>query len=671
MDVEQELEWKAAQSTAISVQLVPAAKRHLKFLATVDRNRWLYQSPGLERAIYRYNACWLPLLAKHLESPFFEGPLVVPFDCEWIWHCHRLNPVRYKSDCEEFYGRILDNENIVSSLEVTSGSETEKVWKMLYSAEPFQMDSSSALQDNAYAKKGDEKCTKYDLICAVQRQSPFCYQVSRAHMNDNRYLEGAVARYKGFLHLIKRNAEKSVKSFSVPTYDIDLIWHTHQLHPASYCKDLLEIMGKVLNHDDTDSDRTKGEKLDVGFSATTKTFEEMYGSRYSRAGAMYRGSTPSPVRTMPYPISTTKKVAAASENQKIDIPKIKDLEVMLEFVNVRNLPEEQKGSLLVSFSKTQPDAIFNAKRSLTIFSESGVKQVATFHCEPTGHLIFELMSCFPPSLPLPKSSKSLGVASVSLEDFLSPDSSLIFEKWLELVPNTNTMESKPIGLRVAISVTVPNPLPYVLHIVNSQPFSKASCSFPVLTIIFAKSRTHVFDAAGDLVMSLQMRSSKKLMGNKKFKRKQVIGTTAAGETRTLAKFVDSEWSMVNSPWFLQLPSSNDDDGHILQLSGPHIVRLFPGSRLDYESKCCEKHKCGREIERHLVTAVEFSADDPYGRAVALLDLKSGIVKVKEEWFLLPCLILALILGKEGYHSPASGGKTAKEKGLPNEEVARK
>ncbi|KZV58438.1 hypothetical protein F511_22122 [Dorcoceras hygrometricum] len=654
MEVEQELEWKAAQTTAISVQLVPAAKRQLKFLAAIDRNRWLY------------NACWLPLLAKHSESPIFEGPLVVPFDCEWIWHCHRLNPVRYKSDCEEFYGRILDNDNVVSSLDGTSGSETEKVWKMLYSSEPYDLEFSSALQDNAYAKKGDEKCTKYDLISAVQRQNSFFYQVSRAHMNDDRYLEGSVARYKGFLHLIKRNTEKSIKSFSVPTYDIDLIWHTHQLHPASYCQDLLEIMGKVLNHDDTVQDRTKGQKLDVGSSTTSKTFEEMYGSRYWRAGAMYRGSTPSPVRTIPYPVSATKKVAASIENQKIDIPKIKDLEVMLEFVNVRNLPEEHKGSLSVSFCKTQPDVIFNVKRSLTIFSESGEKQVATFHCEPTGHLIFELMSCSPPSLPLPKSSKSLGLTSVSLEDFLSPDSSLIVEKWLELVPNSNTMETKRIGLRVAISVTIPTPLPYSLQLISSQPFSKVSCLFPLpMTVKFAKSRTRVFDIAGVLVMSLQMRSSKKFMGNKGGQRRRLIGTTAAGETLTLAESADSGWSMVNSPWFLNLPSVNDDDddGHILQLTGPHSVRLYPGRRLEYESKCCEKHKCGRQIERHLVTAVEFSADNPYGLAVALLDMKSGTVKVKEEWFLWPCLILALILGKEGYHSPPVGGKAAKEKGL--------
>lgn len=147
-------------------------------------------------------------------------------------------------------------------------------------------------------------------------------------MNDIHYIEGAVARYKGFLHLIKRNKENDIKSFSVPTYDIDLIWHTHQLNPVSYCKDLLNIMGKILEHDDTDSDRSKGQKLDVGFSGTTKTFEEMYGRRYWRAGAMYRGSAPSPIRTTPYTGSITKKVPGSDEKPKIALPKIEVFEVV-------------------------------------------------------------------------------------------------------------------------------------------------------------------------------------------------------------------------------------------------------------------------------------------------------------------------------------------------------
>ncbi|KAF2593041.1 hypothetical protein F2Q70_00042518 [Brassica cretica] len=51
------------------------------FLGVVDCNQLLYDGPALKRAIYRYNAYWLPLLAKHSESSSIcEGPLVPPFD---------------------------------------------------------------------------------------------------------------------------------------------------------------------------------------------------------------------------------------------------------------------------------------------------------------------------------------------------------------------------------------------------------------------------------------------------------------------------------------------------------------------------------------------------------------------------------------------------------------
>ncbi|KAF5795887.1 putative Glycine-rich domain-containing protein [Helianthus annuus] len=113
-------------------------------------------------------------------------------------------------------------------------------------------------------------------------------------MNINQFLEAAVARYKGFMHLIKRNKERNITCFCVPTYDIDLIWHTHQLHPASYSNDLMTSLGKILEHDDTDQNRGKGQKLDIGFSKIIKQWEALFGPRYWKAGAMYRGSTPSP-----------------------------------------------------------------------------------------------------------------------------------------------------------------------------------------------------------------------------------------------------------------------------------------------------------------------------------------------------------------------------------------
>lgn len=159
-------------------------------------------------------------------------------------------------------------------------------------------------------------------------------QVGKPSMHDTRFLEGAVARYKGFLHLIKRNQERSMKRFCVPTYDIDLIWHSHQLQSASYCKDMLALLGRILEHDDTDADRTKGKKLDVGFSETTKQWEDTYGLRYWRAGAMYKGSLPSPLDVPPYPFNYITRNEATAEKSKKLLPLQKTMVMEVGFGNL-------------------------------------------------------------------------------------------------------------------------------------------------------------------------------------------------------------------------------------------------------------------------------------------------------------------------------------------------
>ena len=161
------------------------------------------------------------------------------------------------------------------------------------------------------------------LICCLL----YLRQVSRSYVSNDVFLGEAVARYKGFLYLIKKNRERSLKRFCVPTYDVDLIWHTHQLHPVAYCNDLENLIGKVLEHDDTDSDRGKGKKLDTGFSNTTAQWEETFGRRYWKAGAMYRGSTPAPVTTSPYASDVLAK-EPTPEDDLIRVPEVEVVEVV-------------------------------------------------------------------------------------------------------------------------------------------------------------------------------------------------------------------------------------------------------------------------------------------------------------------------------------------------------
>ncbi|KAG6577614.1 Glycine-rich domain-containing protein 1, partial [Cucurbita argyrosperma subsp. sororia] len=659
MEKNQELEWAEAQRIEIGVDLVATAKRQLQFLSAVDRNRFLYEGPSLERAIYRYNAYWLPLLAKHSESPLFEGPLAVPFDCEWIWHCHRLNPVRYKSDCEELYGKILDNSNVVSTLGSSCLRETEEVWNELYPEEPFNFNfnpTGEYQEDALKVLSGLEKYTKYDLVSAVKRQSPFFYQVSRPHMDNEVFLQEAVARYKGFLYLIKSNREKSIKRFCVPTYDIDLIWHSHQLNPISYCKDLKNLIGMVLEHDDMDSDRTKGKKLDTGFSGTTKQWEDTFGTRYWKAGAMYRGNSPSPLLLNSYSGSSNlirDDMVSSQECQNIvHLPELKTVEVLLEFVEVKNKPEGLKGNFFVQFMKSQPDAIFSAKRKLSILSETGVKQVASFQCEPKGDLQFELICNRSSSIPITRTSLTLGSISLPLHDILVPTSKLSMERWLELKPVSDHVSSKPISLRVAISFTVPHPAPRELHMFFSRELSRWTSFLPSCTKMqHSKGWMQVTDEAGNEVISLQLRDSlkEKVGKNSIPTSKEVIGIKMSGESSLLAEFVKTGWSLIDGQWFLDFQKKSNEDDHLFKLVGKRLVKFFQGSKLDYEPKNCGKHNHDSDF----VTAIEFSAEYPYGRAVALFDLKFGVIKIKEEWMVVPGIMTAFLLlharKKKGYN----------------------
>lgn len=163
-------------------------------------------------------------------------------------------------------------------------------------------------------------------------------QVSRPFMSHDLFLKEAIARYKGFLHLIKRNKDMSMKHFCIPTYDIDLIWHAHQLHSATYCRDTSAIYGEVLEHDDTDSDRSEAKKLSVEFMETTKAWEEVYGIRYWKAGALYRGSAPSPLTVDAQPLKDTciGDIFANGSQNMIQLPKRMVMEVSQNIHTVWN-----------------------------------------------------------------------------------------------------------------------------------------------------------------------------------------------------------------------------------------------------------------------------------------------------------------------------------------------
>lgn len=362
-------------------------------------------------------------------------------------------------------------------------------------------------------------------------------------MNHDLFLQEAFSRYKGFLYLKKKNEEQFISQFNVPTYDIDLMWHSHILHPVNYCNDTTRAIGKILEHVE-DADRTEGKRLDKGFSDTSKQWEDTFGIRYSKAGAMFRGLPPKPVTTSPYkPNGARNRVVSFAPSPDIDqlftpIPKKTMVEVNLKFVSwiffdvsvtfsafdvrftmqvcieiidVRNLPDglAEDDNISVFVSKEKSDAFFTSKRRLSIKSLSGRKQIATFQCESIGKFLIELSyhSKKPPKLHLSKADRPLGSFLVPLSDYLPPVSKLSDEKWFELGMTSTRVNSKALSLRVALSFTIPTAAPNVLLMVlPSKPASRKFCFFPFQDrTLNSRSLTKVEDVSGTQIISLQMR----------------------------------------------------------------------------------------------------------------------------------------------------------------------
>jgi hypothetical protein len=88
-----------------------------------------------------------------------------------------------------------------------------------------------------------------------------------------------LTKYDRFFHIIMANPDQVV----VPTVDIDLIWHTHQLSPGRYYNFAVENTGSYIDH----QDKIEENKLSEAFEWTTKTYQNQFQEVYSECTCWY------------------------------------------------------------------------------------------------------------------------------------------------------------------------------------------------------------------------------------------------------------------------------------------------------------------------------------------------------------------------------------------------
>ena len=122
-----------------------------------------------------------------------------------------------------------------------------------------------------------------DLIGAVIRQGSF---IKKMHAIDwihspaaTSTMKRLITKYQRYIEIIKAHP----RQVAVPTLDIDLAWHTHQLSPPAYYAYTIDRTGKFVNHDD----KIEETKLSTAFEWTSKTYQKMYKELYSECTCWY------------------------------------------------------------------------------------------------------------------------------------------------------------------------------------------------------------------------------------------------------------------------------------------------------------------------------------------------------------------------------------------------
>ena len=129
-----------------------------------------------------------------------------------------------------------------------------------------------------------------DLVGAVIRQGTFIRKMDELNWLHSPALDSTMTRliqkYKIFLTIIAQNPRET----AVPTLDVDLAWHTHQLSPQRYYHYSTWITKnhssepRFINHDD----KVPETKLSLSFEWTSKQYQKVTdGQIYSECTCWY------------------------------------------------------------------------------------------------------------------------------------------------------------------------------------------------------------------------------------------------------------------------------------------------------------------------------------------------------------------------------------------------
>lgn len=175
-----------------------------------------------------------------------------------------------------------------------------KKWRSLPSGNPYRLssisDSSPVGNETPAASQeatDSPKLDGFNLFSSAKRQAELYWHLQPYFSADGEpKFDTALAlkEYYQFLKLMKEYPDQTL----VPTYLIDLYWHTHMTGGSveDYSTDCKSICERFIDHDDEYGDGDREGVLGQAFESTAKLWEKAYGDSTYKENGGYRGPPP-------------------------------------------------------------------------------------------------------------------------------------------------------------------------------------------------------------------------------------------------------------------------------------------------------------------------------------------------------------------------------------------
>ncbi|KAG0504602.1 hypothetical protein KC19_N016200 [Ceratodon purpureus] len=656
---------------------------------------------------FRYGKCWMPLAAEAAEAAETGGSgyvateyaLLPPLDVQWVWYCHCLNPVRYRNYCKSKFGRVIDFPCLVDTpSEEAARNRCKKVWSDRYPTQPFnvivsQLSLTKHL-DEEFHPWDEHQAELQEVVATTERQSTFYYQVSQPYMWEEAFLRVALERYKCFLQIVSMAHGTTL---CVPTYDIDLIWHAHQVSPVAYARDTKSLFGCIIDHDDN-MERGPHSPLEDGFKCTTKLWENTFGRPYERAGSMYRGAKPVNLPAPPHDghdgqeILESIPVALSPEFHSPDMnyprfPLLVPRQVLQVCIFKKSAIDLMKNvkvdaeSMFVRLRVVEAHKLLKVDTPVVINSVSDTRweMLYLLQCEmATVGVTLELRCHVDGCLRTFTQSKLLGSTLLTWEDIqnspsLSVDTVLTLNEKVRAASMREN--SNPPELRFSVSITLPQQGPYLLKTVPDRVTDDTGAMLSNLILRMNKYRPQhgrwitrtVLNHMGRECFVIRIRQAKGIWRKSGDRpvgvdwHERVINICEGGWTYVAGATGYSSVKIVGSAvpnadeldqdrlsWHLNtgltfVISKPFYDGHdweqklefSLTGSSTSLVRLINGRKLQYAVDGATPEQEG------FVTLVRYNAQAPQGRATALFNWQVSAMEVHPEEDVVLVLLLCI------------------------------